>query len=270
MDRDSTVWTAVVIFVGTFALRLAIAWALPLHPGTPDYAVYSYLGHQIAESGEYGFGDRWRDHPLLAKVQYRYLFDRHGTALPPGYPAFLGLLDATVGSNPRIIQFAFAIMCGLTAVMIYKTGLLLSGQSVGVIAAAMYALSPADAWSLCWLLREPLLTFLVAAGVYFTLRTSQEGAIGWAIATGLCFGLAGYVKETIAVFGMVLAGWLFITGLRRGFRFVRGPLLVMLLIPAVLTPWIVRNSLSCGRFMGMSNFTATAMWPGIVDPDWRP
>lgn len=258
-----------VIFFGTFVLRLVIAWNLPLKPGTPDYAVYSHLGKQLAETGEYGFGDNWRDDPLLRRVQYRYLFDRHGTALPPGYPAVLAVLHNTVGDNPRTLQVVLALMCGLTAVLVYKTGWLLFDRTVGVTAAVFFAFSPGDAWSLTWLIREPLITLLIAGGVYFTFRTAKNRALPWAVATGLWFGLAGYVKETVAVFGMVLAGWLLLTGLRRGFRYARAPLLIMFLIVGAMMPWIVRNSLCYGRRVGMSNFTGTAMWPGIVDTDWR-
>jgi 4-amino-4-deoxy-L-arabinose transferase-like glycosyltransferase len=258
----------VTIFFVAFLLRLVGAWCLPVMPLQPDSAQYRHLGIRLVERGEYGFDEHWKDDPSLRKGAHVYLVDRYGTVVTPGFPAFLGLLHKTVGDNPRTLQFIYALMCGLTAVFVYQMGLLLFGQAVAVIAALLYIFSPGDAYSLCLMAREPLQTVLVAGFAYMVLRWGKDGGLRWAVAAGLLLGVSGYVKETVALFGMAMVGILLLMNLRRGLRYVWPPLVAIFVGVAVMAPWMVRNYFCYGRPIGMSNLTGTSVWQGLVEVDY--
>src|SRR5262249_35588318 len=95
------------------------------------------------------------------------------------------------------------------------------------------------------------------------LLTSVRGrTIKRAVLAGTLFGLAGLVKETAVLMGLIGAIWLSITGPRDKRIFAAMAMMLMTIAPALV--WVARNSLHYGHLTGISNLGGLNLWNALV------
>ena len=170
---------------------------------------------------------------------------------PPGYPLALGIIFKLTGDSVRAAQLFGALCAAAACALIYLLGKRLAGQSVGLVAACLLALSPGDIFYAPLLLAEvPFTATLVAACVFF-LKVDQQAGEGLpsasgCIGVGIILGAATLVRGASILFFLVFAAiWLL-----RGIGFastLRSTALVCLGLVLTLVPWTVRNQLRMGE-----------------------
>jgi len=138
---------------------------------------------------------------LLEQGFYRYdSFEYHGPTLN-----YLTLIPAWLSSAKNLVEVnewtLRLVPVFFGTLLIIMTALLMDGlgKSAVMVAAALTAISPAMAYYSRYYIQEMLLvcfTFGVIAGAY---RYMQSRHLGWAISTGIFFGLMHATKETCVI-----------------------------------------------------------------------
>jgi len=223
-----------LVFLAALLLRLGylgLVYAGPdslRHPDTEGYEVVAaWLAGELPEAE--------RPTQLLA-------------LRTPGYPAYLALFRATLGSDLLWPVLGQAFLDSLSCVLIAWLAASLAprlGLLAGLLAAANLNLITSSALALsetCFLL--PLVVSLLA-GVRFMAR---PGA-GWAALAGLALGLSLLVRPVFQAFPPLLAVTLLIAARARGVAWGRALLyasLAMLTLAGVVTPRLVGNAREFG------------------------
>lgn len=127
----------------------------------------------------------------------------------PFYPYFLGLIYTIFGVNfvvPRLIQiFIGALNCVLTL----KVGETIFDRKIGRISGLVAAFYPLFIYFDNELLIPTVLTFLMLAAFYMTLKYArQHAAKGKWYVTGVVWGLAAITRPNILLFLVFLPFWL--------------------------------------------------------------
>ncbi|HBB68202.1 MAG: hypothetical protein A2X28_11340 [Elusimicrobia bacterium GWA2_56_46] len=203
----------VALFLAAFLIRLAYVLFFAHGQLSPDAYDWMDIGWRIARGQ--GFGGSWR---------------------PPGYAFFLGGFFFIFGKSATPVFLAQAGLGAATCVLTAKTAERLFNETVGRIAGTLAAFYPYFIAYTADLLSETLLTFLLAASVFYIVKTSREP--GWKnlAAAGLLAGLTALTKSTTLPFFLCACAWLWWqTGkLRTGF-------LVGVFTLLTIAPWTFRN-----------------------------
>ena len=263
-------WPLYIFFLA-LGIRLAAQALLPEVRLNPDAAEYEHLAAGIVMDGTYGFRPDWRQNPLLAHSQWRFLYDENGTGRPPGYPALVAALTAVFG--PEAQQKSQAILravCGaVSAVLVFKCAELLFTSWAGVIAGLLFAFSPTDVGLVLFVGRDTVVTMFVCGAMCLIAIAVTRGSIRPLLLAGVVLGLGMYLKETIVCIGIAFFLWSLWFAIRRSRRLVFGAVLMLALAGAVVSPWVIRNTMRTGHLTGLSITSGTAMWLGIIDPNWK-
>jgi SAM-dependent methyltransferase len=198
-----------------FALALRLAYVLPLSTGALSPDAYDWISIATGIVQGSGFG---------------------GTARAPGFAYFLAFIFAIFGKSILAVRIAQSLLGALTCVLIYKTGKRLFSEGTGRIAAILLSFYPYCLAYTGDVLSETFLTFMIAAAVFYSVKTSQEQ--GWKniVITGVLFGLTGLTKSTTLPFFLLACAWLWwnTKSFRTGF-------LVGVCTLAAIMPWSLRN-----------------------------
>ena len=259
----------IFLFFLAFGLRLLAAYSLSPVRMSPDAREYDYLGKSIQQRGTYGFAADWREDRVLAVSPWRFLYDEAGTVRPPGFPMVLALARECSGRfAPHFLIMTKVVMCGITAVLLFRIGMSVFGFGAGLVAGLLYAFSPTSTYAFLCEGRELFLEFFVVAPVYLTLKGVRDCKTTPLILAGVCVGVGAYFKENIAVLGAVAALWafLFADGRVRAMRIAALSLLVC--TGVIMVPWMVRNSLIYHHSTGMSTISGAALWMGLANEKW--
>lgn len=198
-----------------FALALRLAYVLPLSPDklSPDASSWMDIALGIAQGS--GFG---------------------GTTRAPGFAFFLAGIFSVFGKSVAAVRVLQAVLGAFTCVLVYKTGKRLFSEGAGRIAAVLLSFYPYLLAYTGDVISETFLTFMIAAAVFCTVKTSQEP--GWKniVVTGILYGLTGLTKSTTLPFFLLACAWLWwnTKSFRTGF-------LAGLCTLAVIVPWSFRN-----------------------------
>jgi hypothetical protein len=125
------------------------------------------------------------------------------TQHPAGYPLFLGLLHKLSDDLPFTItvQHAMGVATGLLLyVSVRRSGV---PAWLGLVPAAVVFFGGTGLFLEHSLLSDPLLAFLQAAGIYFTIRALHDPALRWPLLAGASIGLSFWVR-TVAISSAVL------------------------------------------------------------------
>jgi len=203
----------VSLFLAAFLIRLAYVLFFAHGHLSPDAYDWMDTGWQIARGQ--GFGGSWR---------------------PPGYAFFLGGLFFVFGKSATAVFLAQAGLGAGTCVLAAKTAEKLFNETVGRITGALAAFYPYFIAYTADLLSETLLTFLLAASVFYIVKTSREPSWKNMAAAGLLAGLTALTKSTTLPFFFCACAWLWWqTGkFRTGF-------LVGVFTLLAIAPWTFRN-----------------------------
>jgi uncharacterized protein (TIGR03663 family) len=172
---------------GALAFRLPRLDQRPMHCDEANQAVRAGL---LLETGEYHY-DPWDGHgPSLYWLTLPVLWLGGATDL-----AQITELEC------RLVPVLFGV--GLIALLVLVSDGL--GRGPTLIAALLLAISPAFVFYSRYYIQEMLLVFFTFGAIGCAWRYMQGRRLGWALATGACFGMMFATKETwiLAAFAMV-------------------------------------------------------------------
>jgi 4-amino-4-deoxy-L-arabinose transferase-like glycosyltransferase len=230
-------WLLLVVLLAVFAAGLAMFGISPTRvvEGTdaPQYDKYA-----LTLEADRGFSS-WGGPPFEPTI-YR----------EPLYPLFVATAYRLSGDNADLVALVQVVLVALTALLTFVMGTRLFGPPVALIAAALAGLSPQLLHLATSVLSEVLFTFLLTASLALALHTQRSGRRRDHLMVGIGLGLAIMVRAIagtlVPVFALLLAFGGQQTTSRRERLIVR-PLLVLVGVALVVSPWVVRNWNAVGR-----------------------
>jgi hypothetical protein len=178
------------------------------------------------DSGTYGF---------IPGIPSAYTQPLYGFFLVPLYWIFERSW-VTVG-------LAHVVVAVVTAWLVYEVGRRVLSPGAGLVAAALATLHPYLVWHDVHMNREILDGALAAAVVLLALLAVERRSLFLASLLGAVLGVAILGNVRLVLLPLLVAGWL----LWRGRRAALVPAaLAVLAAVLVVTPWVVRNSVSVG------------------------
>lgn len=226
--RAGTALLAILLLALALRLGTAAAWAPEV---VADAADYDRLArHLVAGDGfvnPRGEPTSWR---------------------PPGYPLFVAGVYEVAGASAGAVRWSQAVVGTGSVALAYAVGALASGPGVGLVAAAIVALDPAQISSVSRLLSEALFTFLLLAATALLLlarRRRGRGAVLAAVGAGAVLGAGVLTRGWLILYPALVAGALLVT--RRRGEPVGGiggwgrAAALLLAFGVVLLPWTLRN-----------------------------
>ena len=268
--RDDTVAETVVsrkwivlIYVLAIAVRMIVAFAFGNHPPKISDAVdYDGLASRLLETGTY-----CSDSGTLISLR------------PPLFPALVAILYKLFGThNYLAVSLTQTFLSLLTMIATHRIGILLAGQRVGLIAAAIIGFYPSLLAFNCFVLSETLFTLFFTLGVLCSLRFQAAPTLRWAIGLGLCLSFGALTRSILWVCCPILL--LYLVAFSQGSIRQRLGCTVLTLFAFLLclSPWIYRNTelhrtltiidVMGGRNVMMGNYEYTPLersWATVTD-----
>lgn len=198
---------------------------------------------------------------------------QNGTLTPsanrtPGFPAFIAMIYAVLGSDFKNIVLVQALIATLTIVLVYMIGRKVIGERAGLMAAALVAVDPFQVYFSAKVLTETLFTFMLCLIVYAILFLQEDQTHGGrtSFILGLLLGLTALLRPEVVGLAVVLAAGYGISVLlkRRNFRGMVNMGIMLLTMAAILLPWGLRNQRLLGRFVVTSTNGGWTMYEGLA------
>ncbi len=209
---------------------LAAGWRQPERFLTPDSRDYDALARSLLDDCRFS---RTSDGaPELFRT--------------PGYPLLLAGAYAVSGKSVRAAAAAQVLLDVLLCWLVYRLGRQLCSRRVGLIAAAVQAVSPAAVGACVRILSEGLFALLLTAAILLLAACLRSGRLRAALAAGALMGAACLVRP-IGLFAAVIAAAVVLARLRRW----RAGLAFTAMTAAMVIPWIIRNHVAAG-FPGLA------------------
>lgn len=105
----------------------------------------------------------------------------------------------------RIGRPLSAFLDTMTVLLVFVIGRRLAGSRVGLLAAVVAACTPLTIQLAHFFTTDSWLTFFVTLCLYFAIRASESGAVGWFASAGAAFGWAMACKGSVFTLAVVLA-----------------------------------------------------------------
>ena len=248
--RTSLLW----IFVIAMVLRLAFIVAGHTYRFKPDQDQFSF-GYEMgriarAVATGHGFAD-----PFDAQTG--------PTAWePPVYPYLIAAVFRLTGVYTHASAFILltinSVFSALTCIPIFLIGRRCFSERVAVWTAWAWAVLPTVIfWCTRWVWETSLAALLMAVIFWLTLQLEElDGAQAW-IVFGLLWGVAALTNTSLLSFLPASGLWAWYRRSKAGRRSLGGVALASLFFAATITPWLVRNYETFGKFIFIrSNFGA--------------
>jgi 4-amino-4-deoxy-L-arabinose transferase-like glycosyltransferase len=225
-----------LIAVG-LAARIAIAihsgLATPPRPGSDASEYDSYAWNLAQGRGFSGVS------PDVTKPDGQLL--EHPTAYraPATSVLWAGLYKA-FGHRYSVVRISHCVLGALTILFIYGIGRKCFGDTVALLAAAIYAVWPAALLYSSELQSEPLYTFLFCCFILLALKFAECPTWPRSIAAGALLGLAMLTRGNAVLMVALMVPWS-VWQFRRTSRLVVRGLAISFVALAMLAPWAIRN-----------------------------
>ena len=235
--RTGVALTAIVLL----ALALRALWLVEtdaLIPPLSDPQYYHATATNIAE----GRGDS----VAVSDAGFVAGAESEGTAFwAPGFSFALAPFYKLFGAEPSVAN-AFNVIAGaLTVVPVFVIGRRLGGDGCGLLAALLFAMTPALVFWTASVFSEPLFTLGVATTLALAMHTGDRGTVQWAFATGVVLISTAFVRSQ----GVLLIAPVAVLLVRS--RDYREALRVMapvgVAIAVFVVPWAIRNEAVMGE-----------------------
>jgi 4-amino-4-deoxy-L-arabinose transferase-like glycosyltransferase len=222
------------ILLLAFSLRLA--WALAVESGTrQSFTIDANFYDRVA---------RW----LLQGRGYLWHNGQPTAYFPPGYPLLLAAVYGVFGDSLVVAKLLNVVLGTLTCLLTYAIGRHAYGESVGLLAAALFAVFPGDIYGVSATLSEVPFACLLAGTLFAFLVWSRDPPrpSSWCwLLLGLMLGLASLIRGiALPILAVFVAAWLPSSGFTR--ETLKRALLTAVGLTLVVAPWAVRNQLVMG------------------------
>jgi len=248
--RTSPFWMLVI----AFALRLAFLIVAHTYKFKPDQDHFSF-GYEMGRIGRAiavgrGFADPFGGQTGPTAWE------------PPLYPYLIAVIFKLTGvySLPSafILLTINSIFSSLTCIPIFLIARKCFSEKVAVWSAWAWALLPTVMyWCIRWVWETSLAALLLTLIFWLALRLEEiDNKTAW-IGFGLLWGVAGLTNTSLLSFLPGVGLWVWRGRWKRGKDSLAGAGIAALFFAATITPWLIRNYDTFGKFVFIrSNFGA--------------
>jgi 4-amino-4-deoxy-L-arabinose transferase-like glycosyltransferase len=201
---------------------------------------------------------------LLASGHFSFRGTDPSAYVMPGFPAFLAvvmLFASTRFSEYLAVKLAMIVASVISVYLLYVLGRRIGGTHVGLIAAAMLAVSMPSIYTSTLTLSENLYLPLLLGLVLGIMRFADAPGTRPLLLVAVLFCVAVYVRQ-VAV-GVLPAGLVYLV--LRGFRWrtlVRYAAVFLAVGLLALAPWWVRNYRAFGEFVPFTSVAGAPFMEG--------
>jgi len=240
--RSSPSWIVVI------ALGLRIAWIILGHTyrfkATDSNFGFGWEMGRIGESLASGHGFSNPFGPPTGPTAWE----------PPLYPFFIAGVFKIFGIYTKAAAFVLlglnSVFSALTCVPIFKIARRIFSEKVAVGSAWAWALLPNVMFWSTRAIWETTLAALLLSTIFWVALTFEDrnGSMPW-IQFGLLWGIAALVNTSLLSFLPASGLWAWYRRAKTGKRSLGGVVLASVVFLACITPWIVRNYETFGKFI---------------------
>lgn len=259
-DREVMKKQEMLVFWGiiciAFAIRIAaaIVWEQGLDADQKfkfgDSAGYWHLAKQVANGDSYDYNSPY------AKV-FR----------TPGYPVFLSPLFWCFNEPPVMAARVIGALLGSISVgLVFQLARKLFDNRTGIGAGLLISLYPGAIATSVLVLAEalfvPIMLMQLLMAMYAHRASSRKGFALFALAAGVCYGLACLTRPSWILFVpfCFLIGVVFSRDRNKQIVFTA---IVLAAMAVTMSPWWIRNYQVVGRFVPTSLQTGTSLYDGL-------
>ena len=173
----------------------------------------------------------------------------------PLYPYFLAFLTWITDSSIFWSKLLQLLLCGGTAIFLYRLADRLFDRRVAIISGFIYAFYGTLVFYETMYLIPVLFLFLIVWGMYRLVAYADSPSLKTWLVTGLIFGLAALARPNVLVVIPFLMLWLFFRHRQPLVRSKRvlTPLLLLVGVMVAIAPVTVRNKIVTGDFILISS-----------------
>lgn len=218
-----------LIFLGTqngTSFRLMIGLD---GPETSDVTEYVHLAESMLSVG------RFEISPEIGPEYLRV----------PGYPAFLALVLMIFGTL-TVVPFIQIIFTAATAALIYLIGVRYFPRWIAMTAAGIYMIDPVVIYSTWVVISEPLFMLTLVGSIYAIGTPAKRTWLPYLLA-GILFGISVYMRPIGMYLAPLVAALAFANAISWK-EATRGALIFLVVVSAMLLPWMARNYTLSGHF----------------------
>lgn len=239
-------------------VRLLALWGAASVPPLLDERTYWERAEDLlAGRGFTGSYQSWVRHPEGRPAD---LPQYPGAWQPPGQTVFLAGVMAVAGKSLGAARLAGVLLGTLTVGLVFGLGRAWLSERAGMAAAWMAALYPNLIAFTHYLWSETLFTFLLLLALWLLTRRPAPLSRRDALLGGAVLGLGSLTRATLFYFLPLLLAWL-LWGDRSRVGLRRAALVAGMAVLVVL-PWVVRNTLLHGGFVGLETNGPYNLWRG--------
>ncbi len=238
---------SLLVFGLALAVRLAVAAPGLSRPeavfSRPDTPTYVEPARALAATG------RYLEAPGSA---------RPATLRPPGFPAFVAAFLAA-GTGLGAVAAALCVAGALTALLVYRAGLLVASEPAAFTAGLLFAFNITAIAHSPLLLSDTLFTLGAAAELLLALRILARGRLADVAAAALVAAAGAYIRPVGLPWGGAVVLLALVRPSRTARRRTAGILLAAVLFAAPLLPWMARNASVGAGFQLHTNLGHTVL-----------
>ncbi len=183
----------------------------------------------------------------------------------PGYPYFAAGIFDLFGVNIYVISFLQVILSSLTSILIYFIAGTAFNKKTGAAAGLISSFYAPFIFYAPFLLSETLGVFLIAASLFYILKSTSNPALKFIIPGGVLLGLASLVRPNFLLFAVFFIFYQMIK-IKNLKQFLEYVLFFSASLAAVIAPVTVRNYFVSGEFVLISaNFAETFRLSNSLD-----
>ncbi len=179
----------------------------------------------------------------------------------PTYPAFLAFIYSIFGHSYLAVFIVQALLSTLTCFMIYLLGKEIANQKVGLLAALVTGIYPANVLTVSMIMSETFFTFLLVVMILLLTKAVRNKKNISFLSVGVTLGLLSLCKPAVLLYPLFLLViiWIFYENKVQSLRLLIVMLAAFLLI---LTPWMIRNQIVFHNFVPVTTNGGRVLWFG--------
>jgi 4-amino-4-deoxy-L-arabinose transferase and related glycosyltransferases of PMT family len=163
---------------------IALAYSHGYNPASrSDPLQYHILASNLLEKHRYSL-EGWT---VTHKWENQSFWERNRT---PGFPFFIAAVYKIAGPKPYAASLVLTLVSCCTVLLVYAVGKQAFGHRIGLLAAALFALSPTSVLYAGMMFPDTLNAAVVTAGYWALLKASTNRRYGLYAISGALLGLA--------------------------------------------------------------------------------
>lgn len=176
MKRQQALILLILILAIAFVFRVYAFANAPFIE--TDGAVYSRLGKNLVETGQYTFGETFN----------------LGIIFPPGYPFLIGMTNLIVQDLLLAGQLVSFVASMLTVVFLYLVGAALKNREAGLFASLAAAIHPYFILASAIVFTEAVFIFLIVLSLYLFIIATRTNTLRAFLLFGIASGITYLVR----------------------------------------------------------------------------